>query len=242
MDWRELWAEILHRLQDSLAAHPASASPWLALSIIVAAVIVSVPPLWLLLRPIVTIVHELGHAVIGILCGRRFTGFVINPDMSGHTVTAGKSSGIGLALTTLAGYPAPALVGAGIIAAAMAGFAPLVLLATMALTLIALTRAHTLYTAVTLLVLLGTTGYGWWSTNAEVSATAVSSAGLVLLIGAWRQFMSVVLHGSRRDDPGVLASVTAPSASVWKLVMLGLIALPTWWAVDTLRPAIENAI
>ena len=51
-------------------------------------------------RTLVTVVHEAGHAVVGIACGRRFQGFVVQRDMSGHAVTKGKPTGPGRILTS----------------------------------------------------------------------------------------------------------------------------------------------
>ena len=106
MEWVD---EVVRRVQPSASLPDLS---WRTLLIVgaLALVLVTVRPLWRVVRLGVTLVHELGHAFTGILCGRRFTGFVLRPDMSGHAVTAGRPRGAGLALTTWAGYPAPAVV------------------------------------------------------------------------------------------------------------------------------------
>ena len=80
-----------------------------------ALVAVAIPAVWRVLRIAVTLVHELGHALVGMAVGRRFTGFVLRGDMSGHAVTVGKPRGPGRALSTWAGYPAPAMVGAAMV-------------------------------------------------------------------------------------------------------------------------------
>jgi len=226
------------RLRDSFAAQPVPTGAWLSTAVALAAAVVLVTPLWVALRPVVTVVHELGHAVVGVLCGRRFTGFVIRPDMSGHTVTSGRPRGPGLVMTTLAGYPMPALVGAGMIAAALSGRGDLVLLAALVLLAVAVARSRSAFTVVTLAVLLVAVGALWGSGNVAVTTTLVAALGVVLLVGAWRQFAAVLLHGGRRDDPGALAAITALPAAAWNLVMLLLIVAPTWWAVSALAPAV----
>ena len=75
------------------------------------AVAVGWAPAWRVLRLAVTLVHELGHAGAGVAVGRRFTGFVLRRDMSGHAVTVGRPKGPGMVATTWAGYPVPAVVG-----------------------------------------------------------------------------------------------------------------------------------
>src|SRR5699024_217250 len=69
-------------------------------------------PVWRVLRLVVTLVHELGHALVGVMAGRRLAGFVLRADMSGHAVTVGPAKGPGGGATTWAGYPAPAPPGA----------------------------------------------------------------------------------------------------------------------------------
>src|SRR5699024_12883263 len=77
--------EILDQIGQRLAPGPVPAEgPWLLLALAAAALADAVPPLWHLLRPGVTIVHELGHALVGILMGRRFTGFVVSADKIGR--------------------------------------------------------------------------------------------------------------------------------------------------------------
>lgn len=238
MGWHEVWRSVLERLGASLVAQEVSIGAWTAAAAALAALCVATP-LWAVVRPLVTVVHELGHAVVGVLCGRRFTGFVVNPDMSGHTVTAGRPRGIGLVLTTVAGYPMPAAVGAVMIAAAMGGRAPLILVTAGGLMIAALVRARSLYTALALVTLLAATGAAWWRGSIELTSAAVCGAGVVLLVGAWRQLVSVVVHGGRADDPGALASLTRAPRWIWHLVMLVLIVWPTWWSASALAPAIR---
>lgn len=242
MDWYTLRDHLLDRLSASVAAQPVPTGAWLVTAVAVAAVIVVVPPLWVVLRPLVTVVHELGHAIVGILCGRRFTGFVVSADMSGHTVTSGHPRGIGLVLTTIAGYPMPALVGAGVIATAMSGRGDVVLLVALILLLIALVRSRSIFTVVVLVGLLVGVGILWWTGDVAWTSTVVAAAGVVLLVGSWRQFGAVLGHGDRSDDPGALARTTRVPAAIWSLLMAVLIAAPTWWAIRTLVPVVGPAL
>lgn len=66
-----------------------------------------------LVRHLVTLVHEAGHALVAALAGRRLTGIRLHSDTSGVTVSRGRPHGPGMVATVLAGYPAPALVGLG---------------------------------------------------------------------------------------------------------------------------------
>lgn len=232
MNWTDSWSAFFDRLSGSFGAHTIENETWMVAVVAGAVAIMVLTPVWTHVRQIVTVVHELGHAVVGIACGRRFTGLVINRDMSGHTVTTGRPRGPGIVLTTLAGYPMPAIIGAGMIAAATAGRAQLMLLIGIVLLLTALLRARSLYTVVALLLVLAGGGWLWWSENITVSTLVVLAVGMLLLIGGWRQFVAVALRGGRRDDPAALAALTAIPAAIWNLAILLLIGLPTWWAAQ----------
>ncbi|GAA2019756.1 M50 family metallopeptidase [Nocardiopsis rhodophaea] len=66
---------------------------------------------WRVARNVVTIVHEGGHALVALLCGRQLSGIRLHSDTSGVTVTRGRPDGVGMVLTVLAGYIAPSIVG-----------------------------------------------------------------------------------------------------------------------------------
>src|SRR5690625_4327120 len=70
----ELGAAIWQRITPSAAPEPGW---WILAAAVAALIAVVLPPLWRYARLAVTIVHELGHAAVGILVGRRFTGFEI---------------------------------------------------------------------------------------------------------------------------------------------------------------------
>lgn len=242
MDWNTISDHLLDRLGDSFAAGSVPSGPWLLTAVALAAVVVVVPPVWLILRPLVTVTHELGHAIVGILCGRRFTGFVVGADMSGHTVTTGRPTGLGIVLTTVFGYPMPALIGAVMIATAATGRGDIVLLIAMAVLLVALVRSRSVFTVIILATLLAGIAALWWVGNGAVTSTIIAAAGVILLVGAWRQFITVLNHGRRTDDPGMLARITRVPAGLWSLLMGLLIAAPTWWAGQTLMPVLSPAL
>ena len=65
------------------------------------------------LAQVVTLVHELGHAAVGLLVGGRVRRVSISLDASGETLTliGGRYPRTRLSAFTLAGYPAPPLIG-----------------------------------------------------------------------------------------------------------------------------------
>ncbi len=224
MDWGE---EVLRRLL------PAAAGPgltWRELAAVagVALLLVSVGPLWRVVRLGVTLVHELGHAFTGILCGRRFTGFVLRADMSGHAVTSGPTRGLGLTLTTWAGYPAPALLALGVLAAVGHGWAAPLLVAGALAVLVATPRVRSFLTGLVVLVVLAALGALWWWRDDRWQAAVLVGGALVLLVGAWRHILAVAAGGDRGSDPAVLARLTRVPRVLWLLSFTAVAAACTY--------------
>lgn len=199
-------------------------SPWIALGVGVLAA--AVPPLWRVARIGVTFVHEAGHAVVGVLAGRRFTGFVVRPDMSGHAVTVGPARGPGLVATTWIGYPAPALVATGLVWVALAGWAPLALGLLALGCLVGLGFARSFTTAIVTLAIALASGAAWWWRDDARSGAVLLTVAMILLIGAWRHW-GAVTPVPRGSDPAQLVRLTRWPAWFWLTTQLLVIAAAT---------------
>lgn len=194
---------------------------WLPLGL--GLLLVAFPPAWRLVRLGVTFAHELGHAVVGILTGRRFTGFVVRADMSGHAVTIGRRRGAALVLTTWAGYPMPALVALALVWLALAGWAPAVLGLSALACLITLPFVRSWTTAgVTIAIGLASGALWWWRADAR-SAAVLLVVAAVLLLGAWRHWAAVA-GSPRGSDPAELARLTPLPGWFWVGTQLLVIA------------------
>ncbi|MGL5930572.1 MAG: M50 family metallopeptidase [Dermatophilaceae bacterium] len=235
MDWiDEVWARVLPGDGAALTGTP------LVVVLIGALVAVTVRPVWGVVRLGVTLVHELGHAAVGILCGRRFTGFVLRGDMSGHAVTVGPARGLGRVATTWAGYPMPALVGAGLVVLATAGWSATVLTGAIAVLIAGLLRARSLLTAGVVVAVIVGAGALWWSASDRLQAQVVTGAGLVLAVGAWRHLAAVVVAPDRGvSDPGVLARLTRVPRVFWVLTHVAACGWATWVIARTVLDAIR---
>src|SRR5207302_4543018 len=64
---------------------------------------------WRIGRLAVTAVHEVGHAVVAVLVGRRVTAVHLRADSSGVTYHRGPRRWFGGVATAAAGYPTPGL-------------------------------------------------------------------------------------------------------------------------------------
>lgn len=208
------WDQVRERVTPA-TGDVAMSAPELTTALVAALIVVAVPPIWQVLRLAVTLVHELGHALVGLAVRRRFTGFVLRGDMSGHAVTVGRPRGIGRVLSTWAGYPAPALVGAAMVWVAGRGWAAPVVTMALVLLLIALVRVRSLFTALIMVVALGATGALWWWREDAVQAQVLVGLGIVLVVGAWRHVAAVARTSDRASDPAVLAALTHVPGVVW---------------------------
>ncbi len=200
----------------------------LTVVLLVALIAVGLPPLWRVVRLAVTLVHELGHAAVGIAVGRTFTGFVLRGDMSGHAVTRGPVRGTGRVATTWAGYPMPALVGASVIWLAGRGWSGPVVTAALAVLVLTLIRVRSLLTALVMVVSIGATLALWWWRNDALQPQVLFGFGVVLLIGGWRHLLTVVGDRGRDSDPAVLAWLTPVPRTMWNVSFIVVFALATW--------------
>lgn len=235
VDVGQVWQRVQPVGEVSLSGRP------LLVVLVAALVAVGVGPVWSVLRLGVTLVHELGHAVVGMLCGRRFTGFVLRGDMSGHAVTVGPARGPGRVATTWAGYPAPAVVGAALAWLAVRGWAAPVLAAVLVVLLVALVRSRSALTVLVVLVVGALTAWLWWSGAARVQAQVLVGVGLVLVVGAWRHLAAVA--GARdpgTSDPAVLAQLTRVPRVLWLLGFVLVLGASTWVLAGTVVPALRT--
>ena len=212
------------------------------LPVVIAVAVCLVPGLWRWVRIVVTLVHELGHAGVGVLVGRRFTGFVVRGDMSGHAVTSGRATGPGRVATTWAGYPMPGIVGAALVAAGPSAYAAPALSAVLLALVVVLIRVRSAGTLVTVLVALAATGAAWWWRSDVLQTQLLVGLGVVLLVGGWRHLGAVTGGGRPRggadvSDPAVLRRLTGIPRPVWTGSYVLVLAVASWLALRSLLAA-----
>jgi len=222
------WFETVRDRVVPATGDVALTAPRLLVVLGVALVLVAVDPLWRVVRLAVTLVHELGHAVVGVLAGRQFTGFVLRGDMSGHAVTRGPVRGAGRVASTWSGYPMPALLGAAMVWAAERGWSAPLITTGLAILLFALIRVRSVLTVVVMVVVIAGSAALWWWRDDALQAQVLVGFGVVLLVGAWRHLNAVLRDRSRGSDPGVLASLTPVPRVLWNLSFVVVCALATW--------------
>ncbi len=242
MDTESIWQAVSRRLRPGAPlAELDVPDGWLVGAIVAALLVVGVPAVWRVLRVAVTVVHELGHAVVGLAVGRKFTGLVLRPDMSGHVVTVGPSRGPGRVVATWAGYPAPALLGLALVWAAYSGWAPPMVFAIALACLAGLLRVRSLYTALVMILALAGCGWLWWSAEPVVQGLVLVGVGVVLLLGAWRHLAAVMGRPSRDSDPAVLGRITPLPTAVWTATFVIVLAVASWLALEMVAELVDFA-
>lgn len=206
----KLWADVTSQVV---------AAPTTALWPLVAVVVtLAVPQLWHVVRHVVTIAHEAGHATVAALLGREVRGIRLHADTSGLTTHAGSTKRLPLALTSFAGYPAPALVGLAASFALHRGHAFGLLWAVVLLLLIVLVQVRNVYGFLVLVLAIGAVGWLAWAAPDSWRVGVAYGVTWLLLLGAVRAV--VELHGSRRgsgggSDADALARLTRVPGVVW---------------------------
>lgn len=200
------------------------------LTAVAALLLVGSRRLWPLLRTVITIAHEGGHAVTALLVGRRLTGMRLHADTSGVTLSRGRASGPGMVATAFAGYPAPCVLGLGaaVLAATEYYLAPLVIGVVLLVGMLLAVR--NLFGLVALVVtgasLVAVVVYA----SEEVQRVSVSLLAWFLVLGGLRAVGELQrdrrYRRARDSDADLLARLTRVPAIVWVLVF-GLVAVGT---------------
>jgi hypothetical protein len=196
---------------------------WLVLATAAAALAAVLPRVvWRTSRNAVTIAHEGGHGLLALLTRRKLDGIRLHSDTSGLTLSRGKPYGVGMVLTTAAGYLTPSLLGlagAGLLAS---GHITALLWGATALLLAMLVMIRNAYGLLTVVVTGGTFLLVSWFTEARVQAFFAYSVVWFLLLGGIRPVFE--LHGTRRrgrapdSDVDQLARLTRTPTALWMLL------------------------
>lgn len=198
-----------------------------ALLVAAGAALTLLPPVWHRVRHIVTLAHESGHAVVGVLTGRRLTGIKLHSDTSGVTATAGVGWGLSGMLTTLAGYPAPAFVAAMILYGVMSGHANLTAAVICAILLILLLFTRNAWGLLVTLATILVIGAAFTSAPAWVTSFVLLAIVGLLAAGSFRTLLEEResrKSGVEGSDIAALASRTLLPATGWWLLSFGLCA------------------
>ncbi|MGV9673887.1 M50 family metallopeptidase [Nocardia sp. NPDC003482] len=225
-------------MTDKLTLVSPQPPPWVILATAAAALVaVGFPPVWRVLRTAVTIAHELGHAVVAVATGRTLSSIRLHSDTSGVTISRGKPYGLGMILTTMAGYPAPSALGLGCAALLAAGRLTLMLWLVTAALIVLLLLVRNLFGLLAVLcsgaIVFAVSWYGdevWQGVFGYAVAWFLLFGGLRTIVELQRMHMRG--DGSDADQlayltklPGVLWVLVFAAASLAAVVLGGRLML-----------------
>jgi hypothetical protein len=228
--------EVWHR---ALTTQPAPSGGFVALTAVLAVLLVWAPGSWSLTRHVVTIAHEAAHGVAALLSGRKLHGIQLHSDTSGLTVSAGRTTGPGMIVTAAAGYVGPALLGLAAAAMLANHRAVGLLWALLILLALLLIQVRNWFGLWSILVSAGVVfAVSWWL-QPEVQSAFAYSLTWFLLLAAPRPVLELQAQrrrtGTTSSDADQLARLTRLPAIVWVVFFLaatlGALALGARWMV-----------
>lgn len=179
---------------------PVDPSPGLLLGLLALAAALSIPrATWRYFGLFTTLVHELGHAVAAVLTGRVVHGIRVNRNHSGDALSSGRS-GLGVVLSGMLGYPAPAIVGAAQLWAVFHGYTALALFTGAVALMVTLLVIRNLFGVLVVLASVAVSALLWFYAPPEAQSYALLVLGVALLVGSVRGLATVVgVHVRHRD-------------------------------------------
>jgi Peptidase M50B-like len=184
---------------------------------------------------VVTITHEGGHMVIGLLTGGNVKHFYLNRDRPGGATSFDRLPWwLGDVLTTFAGYAAPPLVGLGGAVLLAGGRAWPLLWTAVALLVLAWAKARDELTSVVVLVVAGFTGYVGIYGAPTLQAAFAAGLVLLLLFGGLRAAAIYPTDKPSKSDAVYLAKSTLIPAAVWKVAHIAVALLCVWKGLQLL--------
>lgn len=194
----------------------------------VALLAVLIRSVWQVMRNVVTIAHEGGHALVALMVGRRLTGIQLHSDTSGVTLSRGKPYGPGMVATALAGYVSPSLLGLGCAALLASGHITALLWLTVAFLAAMLIAVRNAYGVVAVVVTGAAVFAISWFTSSHVQAAFAYAFTFFLVLAGLRPVFELQhsrVRGRAPDsDADQLARMTRVPALVWVL-LFGAVAV-----------------
>ena len=199
---------------------------------------------WPVVRTLVTICHEAGHALVAVLVGRRLSGVRVHSDTSGLTVSRGRQKGPGMVATLIAGYPAPAVVGLGIAWLTGTGHASGVLWLLVLLAMVMLVWIRNLYGALVVVAAGVAVALASWYAPPTALGWIATGLAWLFLVAAPRPVLELLRRHSPGSDAAQLAGLTHVHRYVWYLLWLvltiGALVAGALWMVPGLYQALAS--
>jgi hypothetical protein len=211
--------DVLDRVRESaFGTQPALSSAAVVGTGLLALLLMS-PQAWPRTRHLVTIAHEGAHGVVALMSGRRLAGIRLHSDTSGLTLSRGRPTGLGMVLTSAAGYVGPGLLGLGAAYLLQAGHAVGVLWLALFLLAALLLQIRNIYGLYAVLVVgVGVFAISWWA-GPPVQVVVAHVGTWFVLLAAPRAVLELQVQRrggrARTSDADVLARLTRVPGIVW---------------------------
>ncbi|MFT8592901.1 MAG: M50 family metallopeptidase [Bifidobacterium sp.] len=215
--------QIFHTIWTaSLTPVPAPDQRLFTLLLLFSILAIVISPVWSITRNAITIAHEGGHAVAALISGRRLNYIQLHSDTSGVTVSSGKSSGFGYALTCFAGYASPSLIGILCAWLTTAGYVTGALWILVLLLLLMLTRIRNGYGIVAVVASIAIVAGISWGAEAEIRSSAAYLLSWFMLLGGIRpliELQSMRFRGQGQgSDADQISRTTGIPGLLWIIV------------------------
>ena len=216
----ELWSRVS-------AVQPAPSPVVVALTALLALVLVVQPTAWRWTRILVTITHEGGHATAALLSGRRLRGIRLHSNTSGLTVSSGRPSGPGMVVMLMAGYLGPAVVGLGAAGLLLAGHGLGLLWLFVALLAVMLVQIRNFFGFVAVICVGVGLGLVSWFLDPDQQSALAYLLTWVLLVAAPKPVLELIAARRRLRRPNGRSSIgSGPRSDVDQLA--ALTRTPAW--------------
>jgi len=211
-----LFGEVWRR---ATSVQPAPSPGLIALTALVAFVLVVLPSIWPYTRVMITITHEGGHAFAALLTGRKLQAIRLHTDTSGLTISSGRPRGPGMVIMLLSGYLAPALVGLGAVGLLLTGHSLGLLWLLMIVLGLMLIKIRNLYGVVVIIVCsAGLLAISWYASAATQSSLAYLITW-ILLLASPKPVLELIAqrrrHRTPRSDADQLSQLSNVPAGLW---------------------------
>lgn len=205
----------------------------LALAVIIATA--AVRPLWHITRNAITVIHEMGHATVAWMMGRRIQGIRLHSDTSGLTITQGRPNGLGVLLTFLSGYTAPGLLGLAMVWASYAGYSGIALTVLILTLVLAFLLVRNIYGFLVVIIGIALTGYAFWSGDTLVITATTFIVGIFLCIGGVRASLDLwhahAKHEGDTSDAAMAAEHSLLPAMAWVYIFIAFATVCAAFAI-----------
>jgi Peptidase M50B-like len=238
---------VVERLWERIISSQPAPPAWVvAVTALAALLIATNNGSWRLAGKVITIAHEGGHALVSVLSGRRLEGIRLHADSSGVTYSRGKRNGPGLVLTAAAGYPAPALLGAGAAALLAARHQTALLWLTLVLLAATLLAIRNAFGALAVVATAGGVFAVSYFAPAAVQAGFAYLAAWFLLLGGMRPALELALRRpagqSRGQHRGQRSGQRGGRSDADQLARLTRVPRGAWVALFILTSAAALAL